>query len=80
MLIIEKAQTIRIDVGKTTAQIVGHLHAAGGQRLSAIPSLDLVDAMNCGNYGKSGWSRTRLEALPVVTVSSAAAGRVFTFH
>ena len=31
----------------------------GGQRLYAIPELDLVVAMNCGNYGKSGMDQSR---------------------
>ena len=32
----------------------------GGQRLYAIPELDLVVAMNCGNYGKSGMEQSRI--------------------
>jgi CubicO group peptidase (beta-lactamase class C family) len=32
----------------------------GGQRLFVIPTLDLVIAMNCGNYRKSGQEQTRI--------------------
>ncbi len=32
----------------------------GGQRLFAFPTLDLVVAMNCGNYRKSGMEQTRI--------------------
>jgi CubicO group peptidase (beta-lactamase class C family) len=30
----------------------------GGQRLFALPDLDLVVAITCGNYGKSGFAQT----------------------
>jgi hypothetical protein len=32
----------------------------GGQRLYVLPALDLVVAMNCGNYRKSGMEQSRI--------------------
>ena len=46
----------------------------GGQRLFIVPSLDLVVAMNCGNYSKPGLEQRRVAdtllrelVLPAVT-------------
>jgi CubicO group peptidase (beta-lactamase class C family) len=40
----------------------------GGQRLYAIPELDLVVAMNCGNYGKSGMEQSRVNTAVLTDV------------
>ena len=40
----------------------------GGQRLFAFPALDLVVAMNCGNYSKSGLEQSRINAVVLYEV------------
>jgi CubicO group peptidase (beta-lactamase class C family) len=40
----------------------------GGQRLFAFPALDLVVAMNCGNYRKSGLEQSRINAVMLYEV------------
>jgi CubicO group peptidase (beta-lactamase class C family) len=40
----------------------------GGQRLFAFPALDLVVAMNCGNYCKSGLEQSRINAVVLTEV------------
>ena len=40
----------------------------GGQRLVAYPALDLVAAINCGNYGKSGAEQSRIVRAVLDTV------------
>ena len=48
-----------IATGTTSQHWVGGI-GWGGQRLWAFPALDLVVAMNCGNYGKSGLEQSRV--------------------
>jgi CubicO group peptidase (beta-lactamase class C family) len=40
----------------------------GGQRLFEIPALDLVVAMNCGNYCKSGLEQNRVNTVVLTEV------------
>ena len=40
----------------------------GGQRLFAFPALDLVVAMNCGNYRKSGMEQSRVNGVVLIEV------------
>jgi len=40
----------------------------GGQRLFAFPALDLVVAMNCGNYRKSGAEQSRVNGVVLTEV------------
>jgi CubicO group peptidase (beta-lactamase class C family) len=49
----------------------------GGQRLYAFPALDLVVAVNCGNYGKSGMEQNRITrtVLTDVVLPSFVQGR-----
>jgi len=54
----------------------------GGQRLFAFPALDLVVAMNCGNYHTSGAEQTRVNSvvLTEVVLSSVACASDPTPH
>jgi hypothetical protein len=40
----------------------------GGQRLFVFPALDLVVAMNCGNYCKSGLEQNRVNTVVLTEV------------
>jgi CubicO group peptidase (beta-lactamase class C family) len=40
----------------------------GGQRLFAFPALDLVVAMNCGNYRKAGMEQNRVNGVVLTEV------------
>ena len=41
----------------------------GGQRLFVFPALDLVVAMNCGNYRKSGLEQNRVNTVVLTEVA-----------
>ena len=42
--------------------------ALDGRRLSVFPTLDLVVAMNCGNYRKSGSEQSRINGVVLTEV------------
>jgi CubicO group peptidase (beta-lactamase class C family) len=60
-------------MGEVTAGAPQTLHWVGGigwggQRLFAFPTLDLVVAMNCGNYRKSGLEQSRINGVVLTEV------------